>query len=322
VAKEQQNLVRTSLVAAIAEVWFLLISSDEALAALDGMISIQSGALATVEEQRAVGMATGLAVQQFAAELEGLRALRVEVNAQIVSHEAALNLLCGRAPGAVERGAPGMHAWELAALDVELTPDCLLNRPGVRMAEFELLATKADVEAARAAFLPRLSLGAGLGLEAFRSDLLPRADSFAYTLGGDLVGPVFNRAALKAELKIAEAGQAEALIRYRQELLTGLLEVDQQQRSRSILAEGLARKRQQVSLLDQAISTAQELFRSGRASYLELLTAQRASLESRLELVEWRRQLAMTSISLYKAVGGGTLGLDGRSEGDAGAAGE
>jgi multidrug efflux system outer membrane protein len=310
-AREEICLVRTSLIAALAEAYYSFLGLDESRALIEDMIAVQYGALDTIREQRRIGMANELSVRQFEADLDRLQALLVEVELAKIQQEAAFNFLLGRPAGSIERSAAPVEAWVLPELEVVLEPASLLNRPEVRIAEHRLVAADADVEAARAAFLPSLSLGATLGLQAFRPELLSRADSFAYSVGGDLVGPLFNRAAIEALLEAARAEQAEALVLYKQAIIAGLLEVDQQLRSSRQLAEGYAIKARQVSKLTEAVEAAGELFRSGSASYLELLTVQQAALEARLELVEWRRRQVTASIGLYRALGGGSRGLDG-----------
>lgn len=309
-AREEICLVRTSLISALAEAYYSLLGLDESRALIEDMIAVQYGALDTIREQRRIGMANELSVRQFEADLDRLRALLVEVELAKIQQEAAFNLLLGRPGGAIERSAEPVETWILPEIEVVLEPACLLNRPEVRIAEHRLVAADADVEAARAAFLPSLSLGATLGLQAFRPELLSRADSFAYSVGGDLVGPLFNRAAIEALLEAARAEQAEALVLYKQAIVAGLLEVDQQLRSNRQLAEGYAIKARQVTQLTEAVDAASELFRSGSATYLELLTVQQAALEARLELVEWRRRQVTAAIGLYRALGGGSRGLE------------
>ena len=84
----------------------------------------------------------------------------------------------------------------------------LTNRPDIRQAEYELAAAKLDIKAARANFYPSLELNAGVGLEAFKTKFLTSTpESLLYSVVGDVVAPLINRAAIKAEYKNASARQ-------------------------------------------------------------------------------------------------------------------
>jgi outer membrane protein TolC len=196
------------------------------------------------------------------------------------------------------------------ALAIGLPAELLASRPDVRRAELELGAAALDVDAARAAFFPRLELGASLGLQAFEpSRWLQVPESVAYGLFGGLVAPVFNRAPLEARLDAAAARQVEALMTYRRTVLEAVAEVSTQAEAVRRSEERLRLRQSQKAALERSVETADVLFRAGRATYLEVLLAREASVRAELALVDAWQANRLATVALYRALGGGWADL-------------
>lgn len=193
----------------------------------------------------------------------------------------------------------------LPRLSLQVPASLLAQRPDVRQAEHEVAATKADVKAARAAFLPSLNINGVLGFQAFRGDLLFDSHSAAYNFVGGLVTPLVNRAAIKAQFQKASAEELETQAEYQQSIVNAYVEVHNRQAKIRLLDELHTVKSEQVALLAESITTSNDLFATRRATYLEVLNAQQTTLEGRLELVDVNKRQFHLQISLYKALGGG-----------------
>jgi outer membrane protein TolC len=182
----------------------------------------------------------------------------------------------------------------------------LVNRPDIRQAELELLATKFDLNTARAAFYPTFNITGLLGFQSFNASFLFTAPkSIAYSFLGGLTTPLLNRSAIKAQFNNAKASQMEAMFNYQKTILNGYVEVTNQLSSIKNLEQIQDRKTKEVAALTESIEISTELFKTGRASYLEVLFAQHNSLLSRLELVSARKRQFHATINIYKALGGG-----------------
>ena len=194
-ATEQgRRLVQTSLVAQVASLYYELLTYDNQLAVLEKNRAYQERALEVVKMQKLGGRATELAVQQFAAQLLRTRSLAAEARQRIAAAENTLNRLLGRYPQPIPRGRALTMQAVPAAVSAGLPAAMLLRRPDVQQAELQLTAARADVAAARAAFLPSLTLAPYLGLNAYTPALLLNAPgSLAYGLLAGLAAPVFNR---------------------------------------------------------------------------------------------------------------------------------
>lgn len=304
-AVEQAHLVRTMLVAAIANTWFELQATDRVHEVLVQTIARQTEALEVVRLQKEGGRASELAVQQFEAQLAETRALEIEAKQEAVALEIALNTLVGRTPRTVERS--GALSFEPPApVSAGLPSDLLLLRPDVRQAELSVQAARFEVAAARAAFFPSLNLSASVGLQAFNPEFLVRLpESLIYSLVGGLVAPLINRTGIEAAFQGATAAQLEAMYDYQKVVLTAFAEATTSLSALEASARLVAVKRQQRAAVERSVETADVLFRAGRATYLEVLLAQQSSLRAELELVAaWRRQ-RQASVTVYRALGGG-----------------
>lgn len=303
---EGKNMVQTTVVASIAAAYYNLQSLDAQLEILDEYISLQQNALDLVRLQKEAGAANELAVKQFENQLLDLRGNRLSIQQQIIENESIINFLAGRFPAPVQRTPLFLNQNLPAVTATGIPPVLLENRPDIRAAALELAASKADLDAARALFYPSLNIGAILGSQAFRPDfLVTKPQSVAYNLLGGLTAPLVNKRAIRAEFNHADAAQLEALATYQQTIVNGYIEVYNQMAFLKNLDQQYTLKTEQVAAISAAVDISGELFRSGRANYLDVLTAQQNALDTRLELVEVRLQQWSASLALYRALGGG-----------------
>lgn len=302
---EGTNLVVTSLVADVASTYFELLALDHLREVLRQSVARQEEAVAVVRLQKEAGRANALAVQQFEGQLAETRALEREAARESGEVENALNLLLGRYPRPIARSKDVLFAGP-ANVSPGLPGELLRNRPDVREAELELRASRFDVAAARAAFFPNLELNARAGLEAFNPAYLLRApESIAYSVTGGLLTPLFNWRALEAQFAWAKANQLRALHGYQRAVLVAYVDVVNALSRIRHVDEILALKKAQKASMVETVSTADVLYRAGKASYLEVLMAQQSALRAELDLIDaWKRR-RVSDVVLYKALGGG-----------------
>ncbi|SEW54597.1 efflux transporter outer membrane subunit [Chitinophaga arvensicola] len=305
-ASEQgRRLLTTQIVAGVTGLYYELTAMDNELAIIQRNIGLQETAVATVHIQKAGGRATELAVQQFTAQLLSTQALAFGVKQEIASLENQLNALLGRFPQPIVR---------TVAKDAQALPDAvqkgipgslLLQRPDVQQAELELAASKADVKAARAAFLPGLTITPYAGFNAFKAGLLFQSPaSIAWGAVGNLTAPIFNKKQIRAQYNISTANAYTAFYGYQQALVNGYQEVASALNKVENQREAYTLKNKEVLVLQEAVSTANLLFTTGYANYLEVITAQKNVLEAELALVTTRRNVYQGMVSLYRALGG------------------
>lgn len=303
---EGKNLVTTGLIAEVATAYYDLLALDQNLKVLDETITIQEKASELVKIQKEAAVTNELAVTQFEAQLLNLRALRLDILQWIAETENSINFLAGRYPQAIARDT-SFFRTQVPVVVKEGVPSSLLqNRPDIRKAELELAASRADVQAAKAAFYPSLNITGSAGFQAFKTGLLfSSPESIAYGLVAGLSAPIINRAAIKAEFSYATATQFEQLYNYQKTIVNGYIEVYNELLRTQNLQQVVEIRTREAAAFSQSIEISEDLFRTGRANYIEVLFAQQNALKAKLDLNEAKKNQFLTTVNLYKALGGG-----------------
>jgi outer membrane protein TolC len=296
----------TNLVAEVANSYYELLALDNQLAIVRQNIELQKNALEIVKIQKEAARVTELAVQKFEAEVLGSRSLEFEILQKIKETENRINFLLGRYPQEIPRDKSSLLGLLPQSVYTGIPSQLLANRPDIKQAELELSAAKLDVKVARAEFYPSFGISAAIGFQAFKpSYLFKTPESLLYSLAGDIVGPLINRNGIRAEFNSANARQLQAMYNYERTILNAYLEVATQLSNISNLEKSYDLKSKQVDALARSIDISNDLFKSARADYLEVLMTQRDALESRLELISTKKEQLIAVINIYKELGGG-----------------
>jgi len=303
---EGKNFVITNLIAEVANSYYELLAQDNQLEIVKQNIALQSNALELMKIQKQATRVTELAVRKFEAEVLSSKSLEFEIQQNITETENKINYLLGRFPQPVLRDHLAFANLVPATVQAGLPSQLLANRPDIKQAEYDLAASKLDVKVAKAQFYPSLGISASIGYQAFNpSYLLRTPESLIYALAGDLAGPLINRNAIKAEYGTANAKQLQAVYNYEKTILNGYIEVANQIANISNLQKSYDLKAKQVTALTQSIDISNDLFKAARADYFEVLMTQRDALQSKLELIETKKQQLNAMVNIYHALGGG-----------------
>ncbi len=305
-SEKGKHLLTTSLVADVARLYYDLIAVDYEVKIIRKNIDFQQTAVDVIKIQKAGGRATELAVQQSTAQLLSTKALAKQRAQRIVELETEINFLLGRYPQHIPRKKDISELALPSTLNEGIPSDLLLNRPDIQQAELELLAAKADVQAARAAFLPSISISPYGGFNALTaSKLFQSPGSLAVGVLGGITAPVFNRNRIRSDFTYSVAKRYEAFYDYQKSILRGYGEVVNSIRNIGNLEAVYSLKEEEVNELSNAVATSNISFTTGYATYLEVITAQKSVLEAELELANVKKEIFHSMISLYKALGGG-----------------
>lgn len=303
---EGKNFVVTNLIAEVANSYYELLALDNRLAIVQQNIQLQENALEIVKIQKEAARQTELAVQKFQAEVLNSKSLEFEILQNIKETENRINFLLGRYPQPILRDKTNFLTLLPATVQSGIPSQLLENRPDIKQAEQELIAAKLDVKVAKAEFYPSLNISAAIGLQAFSPSYLVKfPESLLASLAGDLAGPLINRSAIKAEYLNANARQLQAVYNYERAILNAYLEVYTQLSNIENLGKSYDLKSQQVDALTRSINIANDLFKSARADYFEVLMTQRDALESKLELIETKKAQMNAVVNIYRQLGGG-----------------
>ncbi|MFH6994212.1 TolC family protein [Flavobacterium sp. FlaQc-48] len=304
---EGKNFVITNLIAEVADSYYELLALDTQLDIVNQTIKLQTNALEIVKIQKQAARATELGVKKFEAEVLTSKSMEFDIRQQIKEAENKINFLLGRYPQEIKRtNSTNFLSLLPAAVSSGIPSQLLSNRPDVKQAELELVASKLDVKVARAEFYPSLDISAAVGVNAFKpSYLFTFPESILYSLAGDLAAPLINRNAIKAEFASANARQLQALYNYDRTVLNAYLEVSNQLSKIENLQKGYDLKSQQVDALNTSIDVSNDLFKSARVDYFEVLMTQRDALEAKLELVDTKKEQLNAAVHVYRDLGGG-----------------
>ncbi|MRG92242.1 efflux transporter outer membrane subunit [Polyangium spumosum] len=303
---EGTNLVITILVSDVAIAYFELLALDHRQEILAQTVARQARSLEVMRLQKEAGRANELSIQQLEGQLASTEALVAATRRQQKETENHINLLLGRLPRPIVRAKDLLLRDAATGLSLGIPSDLLRNRPDIREAELQVQASKFDVEAARKAFYPSLTLSAGVGFQAIEPRyLFVTPESLIYSALGGLTAPLLNRSRLEAELDVSRAIQVQAMYNYQGVILRAFVEVQNALLAVERTAEVVAQKKRQKAAVSGTVDTADALFRAGKATYLDVLLAQQNTLSAELELIDALLEQRMAGIWLYRALGGG-----------------
>lgn len=303
---EGKNFMVTHLISEIANSYYELVALDNQLDILKKNIELYQSSLEIVKLEKQSARVTELAVRRFEAEVLKTQSHQYDIMQQITETENRINFLVGRFPQPVARNSKDFTDLVIDTTYSGIPSQLLSNRADIKQAEQALVAAKLDVRVAKAEFYPSFVITAGAGYRAFNPQyLIQTPQSLLYNLAGDLVAPLINRNAIKANFYSANAKQVQAVYNYERAILRAHIEVVNQLSNINNLKRSYDLKNKQVETLTQSIDISNTLFKSARADYMEVLLTQRDALESKMELVETKKQQMNAMVNIYKALGGG-----------------
>ena len=215
--------------------------------------------------------------------------------------ENGLSVLLGENPRAIERGLM-LSDLTTPTVPTMLPSELLRRRPDISQAELSIVAADRSLDAARAAFLPSIRLGAAGG---YVDSTLIGDPVGIFSVGGSILAPLFEGGRLRAQADFAAARRDEAAYAYRKVALNAFREVEDALAALQRISEQEEVLRQQRDALARALVQATNRYRAGYSSYLEQLDAQRGLLSADLSLVQASNDRLGAAVNLFQALGGG-----------------
>ncbi len=301
---EARRGVTLLLVCNVAQTYYELLELDLELEIAQRTTLAFKESLDIFSQKLAAGTASRLETARAEAALTMISALIPELERQIVIKENQLNLLLARNLGPVPRAQSRLLLEAPPPVSAGLPADLLRQRPDIRQAEQQLRAANAQIGLAIAQCFPRIGLTALFGrvsteLEDFN------ADAQAWSLGGNLTGPLFQGGALLAQVRQARAHSAEAALAYEAAVRAAFRDVANALVTRAKLEEIYVQQRRCVECYQEAVSVARDRYLAGKASYYEVLETQQQLFPAENNLVRTQLYRQLAFIQLYKALGGG-----------------
>lgn len=302
-SEEAGRTVRLALIADVASTYFSRLQAQELLAAANAMINSREKSLLAVSKAVEIGGASSMDLLQEKSLIEAAKA-----NADGLEHQNnqainRLNFLIGNAVLNLPKGLALQDQGMDLAMTKSLPSDVLLMRPDVIAAEQKLRAAHANVDAARAAFFPRVVLTAGLGMAG--QGLASLLSGGAWTLQPTIAMPLFDGGRLRSSQDIAEARQVAAVAEYEKTIQAAFREVADLLSLRSSVNN---QAHSYGAIHDSRVARLQVInarFDAGLLSYQDVLEAERDVIASSQNVTQVRRAQLDAVTQLYKGLGGG-----------------
>jgi NodT family efflux transporter outer membrane factor (OMF) lipoprotein len=201
----------------------------------------------------------------------------------------------------------GMNAIAIPRVTPGLPSELLTQRPDIRQAEAQLASANANVENARAQFLPSITLTGDGGYESAILKLLLRPESAIYSVAAGLTQPIFHGGQLLGNLDLQKGVQDQLLQNYRKTVISGFTDVDKALIAiqETAMAEQLQRK--VVTSSKRAFDLSDQQLRAGTVNLITLLQVQQTLFQAQDALAQARLARLQAIVSLYQALGGGWL---------------
>lgn len=343
-SEEAAAAAQTTLVAAVASTWLSLQTSDQLLALTRQTLATREDALRLTQLRLDNGASSALDLRQAESLTAAARAALAQQSRQRALDVNALTLLVGQtlapnwvspavaAPARVAAPAntapsvadppspispvaqpvPATNTPAAFAVVPEGLPSGLLERRAdIRQAEQALVAANANIGAARAAFFPRISLTASLGSTSTALSELFKDGSWGFNLAPQALLPIFDAGRNQAGLESAQAARDIAVAAYEKAIQTAFREVADALAGRYTLVQQLAALQAQTDAEADRFRLADLRYKSGVASYLDVLDAQRSMFSAQQALLQIKLAEQQNQVALFKALGGGWSRLSG-----------
>ncbi|MCK5136909.1 MAG: efflux transporter outer membrane subunit [Bacteroidales bacterium] len=305
-SEEALRLVQVSLIAAVADGYFQLLDYDKRLEISRRTWETRKESLWIIEQRFLKGIVPEIDLNQ-AQQQEAVAAVAVPVYERNVARtENYLSILIGQNPRNIKRCMLDDRVLP-PEVPVGIPSELLLRRPDIIQAEQVFYAETARIGVAQAMRFPSFSITGALGVASSDLSSLVSGDALIYSIGGSVLGPVFNWGKNKRRVEIQQEVAEQALYRYEQSVLNAFREVDDALIDlQTYGAESESRQRQKKAAINAAMLS-RARYDGGQTGYLEVLDTERSMFSAELEATASRRNHLSSYIYLYKALGGGWI---------------
>ncbi|HEU4699336.1 MAG TPA: efflux transporter outer membrane subunit [Gemmatimonadales bacterium] len=305
-----ERAVLLSLVSDVATGYLQLLELDQEQRIAEQTLASRRTTLQLARQRYRQGLISELDVRQFEAQVSAPAATLAQVERARAQAEHALDVLLGQTPRPIARSAAGSLAQAVAALAVpdSLPATLLARRPDVQQAERALAAATARIGVADAARLPTIAITGSYGTQATTSGDLFKKNSEVYQLQGGISLPLFTGGRLVNQSRAARARADQARAAYEQTVLGALREAGDALVAARTARDEVAAQETQAQALRRATQLAELRYRTGVASYIEVLQAQRDLFAAELALSQAQLRQLTAGVQLYRALGGSWVG--------------
>jgi len=307
-SQEARKTLQTGLIASVSKGYFGLLMLDAQLNVAKKNFALNESTLKIVKLQYDAGQVSLLGVQQAQAQLQVSAGLIPQIEQNIVVQENALRILAGQFPEKIDRKSLLDDIRFPEILSAGIPSEMVSLRPDVKSRELDLTIANYRVGISKAQMYPALRITASGGVNSLlASNWFNVPGSLFGIVGGSVIQPLLQHKELSAQYKLSLIDREKTVLVFRQTVLNAVGEVAdalvniEKLKAREVIAAN------RVKTLQGAIVNANELFKNGMATYLEVITAQGNILQSELDLASIKRSELNAISDLYRSLGGGAF---------------
>ncbi len=300
----QLENARLALHAELAQLHFQLHGIDNEIQLLDHTVKSYQEYLDLTKIRFDTGVASGSDIAQAQTQLSSARAQLVDLGVARTQYEHAIAILIGKPPAELSIASAKINAI-LPLIPVGVPSDLLERRPDIAAAERQMAAANEQIGIAKAAFYPSVALSASGGLESSKFTEWFTWPSRLWSVGPQLAAAVFDAGKRRAQTDVAQASYDATVANYRQTVLTGFQQVEDNLSALRILADEARATDEAVQAALQSLEISTYQYKAGTSSYLQVIASQTAALQNQISAANILTRRMVASVLLIEALGGG-----------------
>lgn len=306
-ARFAQQAVALTVTANVANTYFSILALRERITIANEDITAINGILDTIELRVSTGKSSHLDLAQEQAQVESAEAQVSTLEEQEHEARVALAVLLGEPPEGFDVKTLQPEAFHLPVVEVGLPSDLLLRRPDVAAAEAGLASAHANVDAARATFLPQFALTGSGDFASTAINTLFHGPNFAWDFGTNLLQTVFDGGKLSGQKHLAQATERELIATYQGAVLNAYADVENALGQVTNFSKAEAHLQREVEAAREAFEISQLQYRQGVTDLLTVLQAQQTLFSAEDQLAQTRLAHMQGVVHLFEALGGGWI---------------
>lgn len=306
-SRYDREVVGLATVASAANAYFQVLAARDRLRVGRENLVSATRVLNLIQQRLSAGTASSLDTAQQESLVATQRAALPPLEQTLRQNQAALAVLVARPPERLNIRGGSLRSIALPRVTPGLPSELLTQRPDIREAEAQLAAANANVENARLAMLPSITLTAEGGYSSAALNTLVRPESVLFSLAAGVTQPIFDGLRLQGQLDLTKGRQDELLQNYRKAAISAFADVDNALVAvkQTALREQL--QRDVVTSSRRAFNIAETRLREGTVDLVTVLNTQQTLYQAEDTLAQARLARLQAIVSLFQALGGGWL---------------
>jgi NodT family efflux transporter outer membrane factor (OMF) lipoprotein len=300
--------IALSVQSSIASNYFQLRQIDTQKQLLDDTITAFERSLQVTRNRYAGGVSARVDVAQAETQLKNTQVQAIDLGTARAQLEHAIALLTGKPASSFSIPVKRWQAFDdkrAPAVPLAGLPSQLLQRrPDIASAERRVAAANAQIGVAKAAYFPTLGLSAQGGFSSLSASDLFSAPNRFWSIGPSLAQTLFDAGARRAATAQAVANYDATVAGYRETVLSGFADVEDQLATLRILEQESAAQDDALASAREALALTINQYKAGTVSYIDVVTTQATALSSERNAVSIFGSRMIASVSLVRALGG------------------